>query len=151
MSIQVTGQQAFDLYPDSSYTIGTTVSCLKYNNSAQCSECPAGFFLNEFLQCEQCMSGCASCNGRGTCSTCSNGYNWIPNKVVTATAGLSITGAGACSPCDNPYTLTCSTDGKTSLTCMDGSYLNSGKCLVCTAPCVTCQNAATTCTTCSYG
>jgi len=96
--------------------------CLKCeNNSANCLSCKAGFYQNG-SSCEACNNTvCATCNTNAT--TC----------VVSCKAGCA----------------TCNTSGD-CISCANGKYLSSGKCLLCSYKCATCSESATNCTTCSH-
>ena len=77
------------------------------------------------------MAGCLSCNAANLCGLCSNGY-----QLFAATGAKG----GVCIKCTIENCDSCSLDGATVVckTCSEGYSVNSGKCVSCQFPCLTC-------------
>lgn len=130
------------------------------------SSCPSGTYANSStLNCENCISPCASCTNTGSnCTSCvAPNLFYDGNCVVTCpdgmypSAGNCLNCTGLCSTCLNgSYCLSCTSIFYSSGSCVvasscpSGTFANSNnlRCDSCTSPCATCSNSATNCTSC---
>lgn len=112
-------------------------SCKTCQNAAnQCKECNPGYFFETSTTCKMCDSNCKTCYYSAT--QCTDCY---------APLALQNEQCGGCNPtCD-----TCQTSNNQVCTnCKTGRYLASGKCNLCTSPCIECTSA-TSCSKCADG
>jgi hypothetical protein len=135
-------------------------TCLPANS------CPIGTYANSTtLNCENCISPCASCSNLGSnCTSCvspnlfynGNCVPTCPNNMYPSTGNCLIC-TGLCSTCLNAsYCLSCTSNFYFNGSCVIASSCPSGtfanltalNCDNCTSPCATCSNTAVNCTSC---
>ncbi|EAR86018.1 transmembrane protein, putative (macronuclear) [Tetrahymena thermophila SB210] len=125
-------------------------------DGAHCTlNCPSGLFKNfdntckttcpykqygdqATRSCAVCSNKCSACFGPSSnqCISCNNGFILQGNQCIEATCHSS------CQTCSGPNANQCTS-------CPSGTYLDSSKtCQPCQAPCESCFNSATECTTC---
>ncbi|KAL4506331.1 hypothetical protein ABPG73_017065 [Tetrahymena malaccensis] len=103
-----------------------------------CIKCKDGYFLDQNKNCQNCQLPCLNCQTNATnCTNCIQNYQLnTQNNQCFPQCDQS------CSTCSLPL------DENSCLSCFDGFYLKSGKCLQCTQPCKNCQFNDTYCTSC---
>ena len=107
--------------------------CLQ-SNTATCTSCNAGWYLNSQSQCVSCDNngnGCARCISLSLCFVCQTGY--VAKQVAklttaTATASAISSNPVTCEACTSPCA-TCSGDTTNCLTCIDGYTFKGTKCV----------------------
>ncbi|KAL4502619.1 hypothetical protein ABPG73_014376 [Tetrahymena malaccensis] len=125
---------------DPSAVVTCDKTCLTCSGSAnnQCLTCSDGRFLDANSQCTLCQTPCQNCTNSATkCMSCITDYTFTSSN-------------NTCSPICDPSCLTCSSpkDPTKCLTCSDGYFLSSGKCLKCSSPCSKCVDSASKCLSC---
>ncbi|KAL4488340.1 hypothetical protein ABPG72_019190 [Tetrahymena utriculariae] len=104
----------------------------------QCLTCQDGKFLDSLNSCQICQTPCSKCaDSTSKCTGCVIDYNFNPSS-------------NSCSPICDQTCLTCSSpkDSNKCLSCIDGFFLSSGKCIQCQSPCSTCIDTSTKCLKC---
>ncbi|KAL4468978.1 hypothetical protein ABPG73_019746 [Tetrahymena malaccensis] len=104
----------------------------------ECLTCIEGRFLDSSKQCQNCQTPCSKCVDLSTkCSDCIIDYNFNSAN-------------NSCSPICDQSCLTCSSpkDSNKCLSCNDGFFLLSGKCIQCQMPCSSCIDTSNKCLKC---
>jgi hypothetical protein len=125
-------------------------SCIPCSNPCQtcqnstalstCLTCYPGSYLNNNTCTSGCSVNCITCNSPTQCRSCDSGYSLftLPNTniiCVQCTSNCRTCAAGIPGSC---------------LSCGDGFYLSSGKCMACTLNCLSCLSP-TSCSGCVSG
>ncbi|KAK7198312.1 surface antigen-like protein [Novymonas esmeraldas] len=116
--------------------------CSTCKNETACSQCRAGFQIQQDMTCAligtDCkVQNCSNCSPQGVCLTCEDGFG--------------LTAAGACVPCGVPGCKNCPVDANICKTCLNGAAPVDNTC-ACTVPhCVSCPSSAGTCSACAEG
>lgn len=139
--------------------------------------CPTGTYRSSLLgQCLNCTIGCSACVNSSFCTACVSPYRYANGQCLLTCPQGSYLSSGSCLPCSsNCYSClngtSCAlclpgynlyTSGATSScvsACPTGFYAasvpstlynnsNTGICLPCSPPCLTCSTSGTTCTQC---
>lgn len=130
-------------FSGSTLTSGKCVFKESCNDDNSCTDCGQG--TNLILvgaKCYDCpkLKNCLQCSSTNTqlCSICASGY-FVNSTVCSAcpTSCLSCTSSTSCTSCQVGYTLP--------------QGVETGPCLLCVAPCLTCSGTTTYCTSCVDG
>ena len=126
--------------------------------------CPNGFFVNNNSQCTLCLNGCQTCNSTTSCIACNLPLLLQETSCVSRClpgfyqAGFSCMKCSeGCSACNEQYICQICNAGRLEFngfcptSCPPGAVANADrtKCLPCNAPCLTCNEHPSQCTSCS--
>ena len=117
--------QGVELVNNACYTVPNGCAGLSSTDPTQCSQCFAGYNINNA------KTACTvdtSCNASSTCTTCSDGF-YLNNKQC-----LNCPSINNCLNCNPDSTSQC-------LTCNTGYYASSGSCTTCSTGCTDCASA----------
>lgn len=121
-------------------------ACSECTDDDICTVCNDGFRLYDGISspdCEACVKGCKRCDdAKDKCTEC------LEKFYVSSREGNYVN----CSSCPSNCR-SCrkeSTGSLTCLDCIDGYYLENGRCIKCNSPCATCSSASI-CTSCIAG
>ena len=149
-----------------------TLTCLSLQQALTCQAnftltngvctCPAGSFINAIGQCVPCLNGCQQCSSSTTCNACTIPLFLQGNECVSRCGpgyfqnGYVCTACSAgCAMCSGPNICLVCLSGQLSFNgfcytnCPAGSVkANASACVECNAPCKTCTEHPSKCTSC---
>lgn len=110
-------------------------NCFSCTDGPRCTSCISGFFLSNW-KCYPCLYPCLSCsiNICYSCNTTGNLYVLF-NRTCVPCSNISI--LGKCSAC-----LQATATLYNCTQCATGSFINNSICLLCSPPCLACNNSS---------